>query len=138
MTNYGGMTDYGTAPVSDRARDQVRVLGIIRAVIGGVMVLAPATSMRLWIGEERKTFGARMLTRAFGTREIAIGVGAVLAVDHDAPVRGWLEAGVLVDTSDALLTLISYRKLPRFGRTLIVAGAGTGAVMGGRLARQLG
>jgi len=132
------MTDFGAPPVTDNAREQVRVLGIARAVIGGAMVLAPATSMRFWIGEERKAFGARLITRAFGMREIAIGVGTVLAVDHDAPVRGWLEAGVLIDSSDALTTLVSYRKLPRVGRTLVLAGAASAAVMGARLARQLG
>jgi hypothetical protein len=132
------MSDYGVAPVRDSAREQVRVLGITRAVIGGGMVLAPATSMRVWIGAERKSFGTRLVTRALGMREIAIGVGTVLAVDHDAPVRGWLEAGVLIDTSDALTTLLAYRKLPRVGRTLVAAGAATAAVMGARLARQLG
>jgi hypothetical protein len=132
------MGDYGAPPVSDSAREQVRVLGIARAVIGSAMVLAPATSMRFWIGEERKAFGTRLITRAFGMREIAIGVGTVLAVDHDAPVRGWLEAGVLIDSSDALTTLLSYRRLPRVGRTLVLAGATTAAVMGARLARQLG
>ena len=137
MSDYGSANGYSGA-VRDGAREQVRALGIGRAVIGGAMVLAPATSMRLWIGEERKTFGARLVTRAFGMREIAIGVGTMMAVDHDAPVRGWLEAGVLIDTSDALTTLLAYRKLPRVGRTLIVAGAATAAVMGARLARQLG
>ena len=127
-----------TTPVGDSQRDQVRVLGMARAVIGGAMVLAPATSMRVWIGADRKTSGARFLTRAFGAREIAIGVGTVLAVDHDAPVRGWLEAGVLVDTFDAATTLLAYRRLPRVGRTLVAAGAATAAVMGARLARQLG
>jgi hypothetical protein len=94
--------------------------------------------MRLWIGDERKTFGARVITRAFGMREIALGVGTVLAVDHDAPVRGWLEAGVLVDTTDALATLLAYRRLPRVGRTLVAGGAAAAAVTGARLARQLG
>ena len=132
------MTDYGAPPVSDNAREQVRVLGMLRAAVGGAMVLAPATSMRFWIGEERKASGTRLVTRALGMREIAIGVGTVLAVDHDAPVRGWLEAGVLIDSSDALTTMLSYRKLPRVGRTLVLAGATTAAVMGARLARQLG
>jgi len=131
------MSDYAP-PAADPAREQVRFLGIARAVIGGAMVLAPATSMRFWIGDERKEFGTRLITRAFGMREIAIGVGTVLAVDHDAPVRGWLEVGVLIDTSDALTTLLAYRKLPRVGRTLVAAGAATAAVMGARLARQLG
>jgi hypothetical protein len=131
------VTDYAP-PVSDSAREQVRLLGMLRAAIGGAMVLAPATSMRVWIGAERKAFGTRLVTRALGMREIAIGVGTVLAVDHDAPVRGWLEAGVLIDTSDALTTLIAYRRLPRVGRTLVAAGAATAAIMGARLARQLG
>src|SRR2546430_13755222 len=110
------MTDYGAPPVSDNARAQVRVLGMLRAVVGGAMVLAPATSMRFWIGEERKAFGTRLVTRALGMREIAIGVGTILAVDHDAPVRGWLEAGGLIDSSDAFTTPLSYPKLPPVGR----------------------
>ncbi|MCU1489608.1 MAG: hypothetical protein JWM85_1013 [Acidimicrobiaceae bacterium] len=75
-----------------------------------------------WIGREAAaTPGARLLGRALGGRDLALGLGALLAAQHDAPLRGWVEAGLLSDTGDTLATLLAFKKLPRFTRWLILA-----------------
>jgi hypothetical protein len=50
----------------------------------------------------------------------------VLAARRDAPLRGWIEAGGLADATDLAATLISFRRLPRFGRWLVLVAASTG------------
>ena len=137
-------TDFELAPVpptgaiDDATREQARMLGIGRAAVGGLMILAPATSMRVWLGEGRNSPGARLATRALGAREVALGAGLMLAADKGTPIRGWLEAGVLCDAADTFLTLTSYKKLPRLGRTLVLLVAAGAAVNGARLAQRQG
>jgi hypothetical protein len=68
----------------------------------------------------------KLLARSLGSRDIALGLGAILAMDRGAPSRGWLEAGGLADAGDLLATLIAFRSLPRFGRwttLLVISGA---------------
>jgi hypothetical protein len=140
MNSDSVSVDVDLAPTStdEGARQQARMIGLGRAAIGIAMLLAPATSMRVWIKEGRTSSGARLVTRALGAREVALGAGLVLAIDKGGPVRGWMEAGVLVDTSDALVTLLSYKTLPRVGRTLVLLAAAGTAANGAVLARKLG
>jgi hypothetical protein len=49
----------------------------------------------------------KVLARAFGARDLAIGLGVVIALDRGAPVRGWIEAGALSDGVDTLATLFA-------------------------------
>nr|WP_250280125.1 hypothetical protein [Frankia sp. Cppng1_Ct_nod] len=41
------------------------------------------------------------IARVAAIRDIALGVGLLTAVVRDEPARGWLWAGMLVDTTDA-------------------------------------
>jgi hypothetical protein len=101
------------------------------------MLVAPAGILRLWAGEDQASAGARLAIRALAWREIALGAGTVFAVDHDAPVRGWLEAGTLVDASDAVSALAAFRRLPLLPRVAIPMASGAAVVVGRRLVSQL-
>jgi hypothetical protein len=73
----------------------------------------------------------KLLARSLGIRDVALGIGAILAMDRGAPSRGWLEAGGLSDAGDLLATLAAFRSLPRFGRwTMLVATGGAVAAAG--------
>jgi hypothetical protein len=73
----------------------------------------------------------KLLARSFGIRDVALGMGAILAMDRGAPSRGWLEAGGLADAGDLLATLLAFRSLPRFGRwTMLLAIGGAVAATG--------
>jgi hypothetical protein len=64
---------------------------------------------------------------------MAIGLGALLALRHEGPVRGWLEAGGFADVGDALATVLSWQRLPRFRRWLVVIVAAGAALVAGVL-----
>jgi hypothetical protein len=72
-----------------------------------------------------------LLTRSLGIRDVALGMGAIMAMDRGAPSRGWLEAGGLADAGDLVATLLAFRSLPRFGRwTMLLAIGGAVAATG--------
>jgi hypothetical protein len=108
-------------------------LALGRMAVGAAGFVAPRTFGRIWIGGEGGSPRVAMLTRAFAARDFALGLGAYLAVQKDAPVRGWVEAGLLSDSLDVLTTLRG--PLPLF-RKLTIAGAALVAVAGGILALQ--
>ena len=79
----------------------------------------------------------KVLARAFGARDLAIGLGIVIALDRGTPVRGWIEAGVLSDALDTAASLLAGSSIPPAIRWPCVAlGAGSAAV-GAYLAPQL-
>jgi hypothetical protein len=82
--------------------------------------------MRPWLGRGMGRPTEKLLARSLGGRDIALGLGAILAMDRGAPTRGWLEAGGLADAGDLLGTLLAFRALPRFLRwamLLVMSGA---------------
>jgi hypothetical protein len=103
--------------------------------VGAAGFVAPRTFGRIWIGREGGSRHVAMVTRAFAARDLALGLGAYLAVQRDAPVRGWIEAGLLSDSLDVLATLRG--PLPLL-RKLATAGAALVGVAGGVLALQGG
>ncbi len=114
-------------------------LGVAAARIGlGVVAaVAPTVVARPWIGEEAHGPGAKVLGRALGGRDLALGLGPVLAARRGAPFRGWVEAAVLADLVDTGATLVAFRRLPRRSRWLVLASAAGAAVAGGLAARSL-
>jgi hypothetical protein len=69
-----------------------------------------------------------VLARAFGARDLAIGLGVVIALDRGAPVRGWIEAGALSDVIDTCASLLAGGSIPPAIRWPCVAlGAGSAA-----------
>ena len=78
----------------------------------------------------------KVLARAFGARDLAIGLGIVIALDRGAPVRGWIEAGALSDAIDTAASLLAGNSIPPAIRWPCVAlGAGS-AALGAYLAPQ--
>jgi hypothetical protein len=59
---------------------------------------------------------------------VALGVGVLLALRHNAPARGWVEAGGLADAGDVLVTLATLKELPRHGRWAVLAAALAGVL----------
>ncbi len=70
----------------------------------------------------------KLFARALGARDVALGVGPVLALRHDVPVRGWVEAGGLADAGDLVGTLLAWRHLPRRTRFVMLAVIGASTV----------
>ena len=71
----------------------------------------------------------KVLARAFGARDLAIGLGIVIALDRGTPVRGWIEAGALSDGIDTAASLLAGNSIPPAIRWPCVAlGAGSAAL----------
>jgi hypothetical protein len=119
-------------------RDAARALAASvawgRIGLGVTAMLTPAVPLRPWVGRDIAWRPrAKMLARALGARDIALGVGVILALRHEAPVRGWVEGGGLADAGDLVATLLAFGTLPRLGRWAVL-GSTAGAVAASRLA----
>ena len=120
----------------------VKAVALGRIALGAGYLLTPGLSMKLWPGRsgstERDEALLRMMARHTGGRDVGLGVGALFALKHKAPVRGWLEAAMLADVLDAVSILFAFRHLPR-ARALLMLGAALGtAAAGQRLASSVG
>ncbi len=100
-------------------------------------MVAPGLPGWLFSGVDACLPTNRALSRAMGGRDLALGLGAVLAMMHDAPARGWIEAGALADAADVLATVLAWRELPRWGRLAIVVLASSGTAAGVVAARAM-
>lgn len=116
----------------DRARRLALTVAGLRVALGAVAMVAPDMALRPWVG---RGTGAerRVLARSLGARDVALGLGAVLAAARRAPLRGWVEAGSLADAGDVVGTALAFGRLPRVGRVLVL-GAAAGAAAAGALA----
>ena len=119
------------------ARTAAQGLALARIGIGAVAIAFPRLVLRPWVGSDAQRPSARLLSRALGARDIALGLGALLAISHDSPARGWLEAGGLADAGDVLATVLGWRTAPRAGRWLVLSAAASGVAGAGLLANSV-
>jgi hypothetical protein len=125
-------------------------LAAARAGLGVAALVSPALIARPWVGGEVGPAGeargpaARVLGRALGARDLALGLGALAALQGGAPggtrtapgagaapgAGVWIGAGALSDSLDVLATATAWDELPAAGRWLVVMSAGGAAVSG--------
>jgi len=118
----------------DQARQLAEAVAWGRVAIGVTALVAPTVPLRPWVGRDFAWQPrAKLLARSLGARDLALGIGVILALRHDAPVRGWVEGSGLADAGDTLATLLAFGKLPKGGRWLVLLSAG-GAAAAARLA----
>ena len=118
----------------DQARQIAETIALGRIAIGIVALVAPTVPLRPWVGRDFAWQPrAKLLARSLGARDLALGIGVMMALRHKAPVRGWVEGAGLADAGDTLATLLAFGKLPKGGRWLVLASA-AGAVAAARLA----
>jgi hypothetical protein len=124
-----------TAAALALSRQAVTAVAAGRVALGVVALVRPSVPARPWVGAAAADLPAsRVLGRALGARDLALGLGA-LAATARKPSAGpwqagaWFAAGALADALDATVTLAAWQRLPRT-RWLIVASAGGAAVVG--------
>jgi hypothetical protein len=108
-----------------------------RILIGVAAVAAPHRATRV-MGRTRQTQGlAPLFVRMLGGRDVALGLGTVIALDRGKPVRGWLEGAALADAVDFVACALARENMaPR----AFAASAGLGAasaLLGVVLSRRL-
>jgi hypothetical protein len=107
----------------------MRVLGglisVGRLLFGVAFIAKPNLMERAWIGKQARLPGARLLTRAVGARDLALGVGGLQALmRNDGSARPWLAAAAVCDAVDFGATWTAGRGIPRQARTGVLAIAG--------------
>jgi len=118
------------------AKDLAVSLAGGRMAIGTVSLLAPGLVGRTMIGSHGSE-ATRLFARMVGARDLALGLGVLLALDRGAPVRGWLEASAVVDGIDAVACVLA-RHHVRTGVFPGAIGAATaGALLSAWLPRQI-
>ena len=119
----------GAMPLNrDRARLLAAANAVARCALGGTALTMPELPLAPWIGDARRDPSVRLLARALGVRDVALGLGALFALRQDGPARGWVEAGGLADAGDVVVTLAGFTALPRRGRWLVLAAASAGVL----------
>jgi hypothetical protein len=117
-------------------RDLAISLARARMAFGVVALLAPGAVARAMTGDG-SAGGTRLFVRMIGARDLGMGLGLQIALNRDAPARGWLEASAVVDGIDAAAALLARNQL----RPGVVPGtfclATAGAAMGAWLAGQV-
>ncbi len=117
--------------------DLARMLSSARLMIGLAMIVAPGRIMTAWMGEEDVSPGMKHAARSMGARDIALGLGTLVALDKGRSVSRWLEAQALSDGADCLGTLIAFKHMPRFKRWAFLLMEGGAALLGLHLAEAL-
>ena len=108
-----------------------------RMLVGAAFVIAPGLAGRLWIGADAAQGSVKVVARAFGVRDLALGLGVVIALDRGTPVRGWIEAGVLSDAVDFCASLLAGDSIPPDVRRGALALGASSALIGAALSRRL-
>jgi hypothetical protein len=128
----------------DRLNHAAMALAAARTAMGVAALAAPSLIWRPWVGEARGV-PARVLGRALGGRDLALGLGALAALravppasaaagtsaDASARTAGvWVGFGAFADSLDLVTTTATWNELPAVGRWLIATSAGGAAALG--------
>jgi hypothetical protein len=108
-----------------------------RIAIGAASLLAPGVLGRTMMGRAGAGGGTRLFARMVGARDLALGLGLLVALERRAPARGWLEASAVVDAIDAAAVLVARRHLRAAVFPGVLGMATAGALVSAWLAREL-
>lgn len=123
-----------TTPIPILLRRGAAAVAVGRVAIGLAALAAPSVPSRPWVGAAADDLAARVFGRALGARDLALGLGALAALqgpDSEAgQASAWVAAGALSDALDVAASLSSWHELPRLTRWLVVGSAGGAAIAG--------
>ena len=117
-------------------RDRALLHARLRIGVGAAFVLFPGLAGRMWIGPDAARRPVKVLARAFGVRDLAIGLGVVIALDRGTPVRGWIEAGALSDVIDTCASLLAGDSIHPAIRWPAIAVGASSTAAGAQLANE--
>jgi hypothetical protein len=120
-----------TATISAWARRGATVVAAGRVAIGAVALVAPPLVARPWVGEAGGTTEGRLLARTLGGRDLALGLGALAALngqDAAGSAVTWVGLAAVADACDTVATAVAWRKLPATKWLVAATAAGAAAV----------
>ncbi len=105
-----------------------------RVALGVTALAWPSIPARPWVGAAADDVAARVFGRALGARDLALGLGALAALQgpsaETGSARAWVAAGALSDALDVVASVSSWHELPRVTRWLVAASASGAALAG--------
>jgi hypothetical protein len=101
-----------------------------RIAIGAGLVARPDLVTSGRVGRDGERPGGRVLARALGARDAALGAGTLAALQARQPTTPWVLAGLLCDATDLLATHAARHRLPRAAAPMIYVLAGGALVVG--------
>ena len=107
-----------------------RTFAANRTVLGVALVVAPGVAARAWVGGAAGRAGAQVVARGLGARDIAIGLGTILALERGGRARPWAAAALISDAVDLAATAIAAPELPRPARLFGLAMTGGSTALG--------
>jgi hypothetical protein len=108
-------------------RQLLRNVAAGRVVVGAALVVLPGTASGTWIGPAARDPAVKVMVRAMGARDLAIGAGTMHALSEGAPVKMWSLAGAASDLVDAAATLLAIRHVGlRRGVPLVLVATAAG------------
>jgi hypothetical protein len=127
--------------ISSLLRQGATAVAAGRVALGVAALAWPSIPARPWVGVADDV-AVRVFGRALGARDLALGLGALAALQGPAAeagsARAWVAAGALSDALDVVASVSSWNELPRVTRWLVVASAGGAALAGAAGALTLG
>lgn len=108
-----------------------------RIALGGGLLLAPKVFAKSWVGADADRPGAQVLSVAMGARDLAIGVGQLLATRKGFGAGPWVQASLLADAADLVATLRHRDDLPTLAGFGVPVIAGSALVIGAYLLSEL-
>ena len=118
-------------------RDAVRVLAVSRIAIGVAVMLAPRTTMGMWVGRDASSDGAAVMGRALGIRDAVFGGMLLHTLSSPQVAQRWTATCGACDTFDGLASVAVRDGLPPVRGplgTLLAFGSGAAHLA---LSRQL-
>ena len=121
-----------TTTIPSLLRQGATTVAAGRVALGVTALVWPSVPARPWVGPAADGVAARVFGRALGARDLALGLGALAALQGPGAgsARAWVAAGALSDALDVVASVSSWDELPRFTRWLVAASAGGAALAG--------
>src|SRR5436305_14883941 len=113
--------------MAGHAQTAARMIAAGRVLVGAVLFAAPDLVATGWIGDDARSDGARVVVRALGARDAALGAGTLAAGGDVVQLRRWLLASSASDAADFVATLAGPRTP---ARAAVLGLAATAAVAG--------
>jgi hypothetical protein len=104
-----------------------------RLLFGAAALAAPKTTGRILAGAGGAAPDAQAFLRGMGGREIGLGLGLLAAIRAGIPLRPWLLAGALADSSDIAGVTGAWRHMPATSRRIGLGTAGAAAAISAAL-----
>lgn len=109
----------------------------LRIAIGLAAVVSPRLATRAMGASGTPEGLGPLFIRMLGARDIALGLGTVIALDRGAPVRGWVEGSALSDAADCVACIRARKDMSPLAFRVSAGLGGASAVLGAFLSRRL-